>query len=38
MRQSTDVSSEDGPAVCLLNETWATGFKMGFIGNEQAAP
>lgn len=38
MRRSTGARLEDGPLACLLNVTWATGFKMGFIGNEQAAP
>ena len=37
MQHSTDARLEDGPLACLLNFTWATGFKMGFIGNEQAA-
>lgn len=38
MRHATDAPSEDGAMACLLNAAWATGFKMGFIGNEQAAP
>lgn len=38
MRLVPDVSSEDGHFTCLLNVTWATGFEMGYIGNEQAAP
>lgn len=38
MQHATDARLEDGPMACLLNVTWATGFKMGFIGNEQAAP
>lgn len=29
---------DGGPMACLLNVTYATGFKMGFIGNERAAP
>jgi hypothetical protein len=33
-----DPRIEDGPMACLINVSWATGFKMGFIGNEQAAP
>lgn len=36
--RALDARLEDGPLACLLNVTWATGFKMGFIGNEQAAP
>ena len=38
MHRATNAPIEDGPLACLLNVTWATGFKMGFIGNEQAAP
>jgi hypothetical protein len=38
MQHGPDVRLEDSPMACLLNVTWATGFKMGFIGNEQAAP
>lgn len=37
-QRSPDAAVEDGPLTCLLNVTWATGFKMGFIGNEQAVP
>lgn len=37
-QHALDPRIEDGPMACLLNVTWATGFKMGFIGNEQAAP
>jgi hypothetical protein len=29
---------DSGPMACLLNVTYATGFKIGFIGNERAAP
>lgn len=38
MQHAPDARVEDGPLTCLLNVTWAVGFKMGFIGNEQAAP
>jgi hypothetical protein len=38
MQHASDAHLEDGPLACLLNVTWATGFKMGFIGNEQTAP
>jgi hypothetical protein len=38
MKHGSDARLEDGPLACLLNITWATGFKMGFIGNERAAP
>ncbi|HUD29811.1 MAG TPA: hypothetical protein VMQ93_13135 [Novosphingobium sp.] len=38
MQDITDGPSEDGPMACLLNVTWATGFKINFIGNEIAAP
>ena len=38
VRHASDAGSKDGPLDCLLNVTRATGFKMGFIGNEQAAP
>jgi hypothetical protein len=38
MQHATEARLEDGPMACLLNVTWATGFKMGFIGNEQALP
>jgi hypothetical protein len=38
MQHASDARLEDGPLACLLNVTWATGFEMSFIGNEQAAP
>jgi hypothetical protein len=38
MQHTSDDRLEDGPLACLLKVTWATGFKMGFIGNEQVAP
>jgi hypothetical protein len=38
MQRSTDARAQDGPLACLLNVSSATGFKMGFVGNEQAAP
>jgi hypothetical protein len=38
MHRATNAPIEDGRLACLLSVTWATGFKMGFIGNEQAAP
>jgi hypothetical protein len=31
-------TTEDGPFACVLNAAWASGFKLGFIGNEQATP
>lgn len=37
VQHASDDDLEGGPLACLLNVTWATGFKMGFIGNEQAA-
>ena len=27
--------TEDGPIACVLNVAWASGFEVGFIGNEQ---
>ena len=38
MQHATDVRPENGPLACLLNVAWATGFKIGFIGNERASP
>jgi hypothetical protein len=29
---------QDGPFVCLLNAAWASGYQLGFIGNEAYAP
>lgn len=31
-----DAQREEGTLKCLLSVTWASGYKMGFIGNEQA--
>jgi len=36
VRNSTFKS--DGPLTCILNVTWATGYQLGFIGNETYAP
>lgn len=30
--------TEDGPFACVLNAAWASGFDLGFVGNEQATP
>lgn len=38
MQHATDARLADGPMACLLNVASATGFKMGLVGNEQAAP
>ena len=34
MRGLDDTKADNAPLTCLLNVTWATGYELGFIGNE----
>ncbi|WP_206243464.1 hypothetical protein [Novosphingobium terrae] len=38
MQHAANGDPDGGPMACLMNVTYATGFKMGFIGNERVAP
>lgn len=37
-QQTYSVHPDSGPMACLLNVSYATGFKMDFIGNERTTP
>ena len=37
-RQFKDGRPNDGPFACLINVTVATGYEIGFVGNERATP